>query len=335
LKSVGNQTNNAWIVDHGEIFADKLAMQVAEAVAKEVHTSAVDMDELNHMAQEFRNVLGIMKDKLRSENGFEGAERQPGHLSTVQEEQSEYHPPTPQTLPEDQVYMNPPAGIAEQGSRGADMTIESAIRHQQEHAAEMTIAAENQEGSDDDTIDPDMPVAVGEPVEARAEELEEEDSKMSPEELKQYNAAVQNGIAAGVEILFDAQAEYPEVSNLTFSGVETSYRRNLAAEQAARDAAETAIETAGDTLVDEPPGAPIIERRVTRAAAAAAASRNSADTSEPEPTRLEMDSNPTSESDQRGRSEGQATPDATANKPRSKSSEKKVQGNLDIYFRAN
>jgi hypothetical protein len=324
-------------VDHGDIFADKLATQVAAAVAKEVHTSAVDMDELNQMAQEFRNILGLMKDKLklRAENGFEGAERQTGHLSTVQEEQSEYRPPTPQTLPEDQVFMNPPAGIAEQGSIGADMTIESAIRHQQEHAVEMTIAAEENVGSDDDTIDPEMPIAVGEPVEARTAEPEEEDSKMSPEELQQYNAAVQNGIAAGVEILFDVQAEYPEVSNLTFSGVETNYRRNLAAEQAARDAAETAIETAGDTLVDEPPGAPIIERRVTRAAAAAAASRNSTVTSEPEPTRLEMDSNPTSELDQRGRSEVQAMPDATVNKPRSKSSEKKVQGNLDTYFRAN
>jgi hypothetical protein len=231
--------------------------------------------------------------------------------------------------------MNPPAGIAEKGSRGADMTIESAIMHQQEQAAEMIIAAENQVGSDDDTIDPDMPVAVGEPVDVIADEPEEEDSKMSPEELRQYNAAVQNGIAAGVEILFDVQAEYPEVSNLIFSGVETNYRRNLAAEQAAREAAGNVTDTAGDTVVEEPPGAPIIERRVTRAAAAAAASRNSTDTSEPEPTRLEMDSNPSTNTDQRGRSEVQATQDANGNKPRSKSSEKKVQGNLDTYFRPN
>jgi hypothetical protein len=130
------------------------------------------------------------------------------------------------TPPEEQDFMNPPPGMADQASKGADMTLESAIRHQQEDAeAELMVADEQQNISDDDTIDPDIPVAVGEPV--------EEYSKMTQEELDQYNTAVRNGIEAGVEVLFDAQVAHQEISNLTFSGVETNFCRNLAAEQAA------------------------------------------------------------------------------------------------------
>jgi hypothetical protein len=323
LQSAEGHADKAWIVDHGEAFADQLATKVASAVAKEVQAQEVDMNELNSLTSEFRSLVGMMKSKVGA-----GAGANQGQLSTVPEEQQEYRPPSPTTPPEEQDFMTPPAGIADQASKGADMMLESAIRHLNGEAAAAVPAAVQENGSDDDTIDPDIPIAVGEPV--------EEDSKMTPEELDQYNTAVKNGIEAGVEVLFDAHVEHPEISNLTFSGVETNYRRNLQAEQAAREALEIATVTEREPVAEVTPGAPMIERRMTRmatAAAAAAASRSSTETSEPDPTRLEMDSLPKDDGEQRGRTAVRAVPEANETQARSKSSEKKVQGNLDSFLR--
>jgi hypothetical protein len=97
---------------------------------------------------------------------------------------------------------------------------------------------------------------------------------------------------------------------------------------------DTATETQGDTVVEITPGAPIIERRITRsavAAAAAIASRSSDETSVPVPTclQIQMESPPASAAEQRGRDEARTTPGANETQTHSKSSERKVQGNLD------
>jgi hypothetical protein len=151
LQSAEGQADKAWIVDHGEAFADQLATKVASAVAKEVQAQEVDMNELNSVASEFRSLVGMMKSKLAVVTGA-GANQ--GQLSTVPEEQHEYRPPSPTTPPEEQDFMTPPAGIADQASKGADMTLESAIRHLNGEAAAAVPAAVQENGSDDDTIVP-------------------------------------------------------------------------------------------------------------------------------------------------------------------------------------
>jgi hypothetical protein len=132
LKRVDQEVDRTWIKDHGEAFADKLAVQVASAVAIEVEASVPNVGELNESIREFKSLVFLMKDEASQEEQAGGSDLTRAGLTTtlptVHEVNAAYCPPTPTTPPEDQDFMTPCPGMADQASRGADMTIESAMR---------------------------------------------------------------------------------------------------------------------------------------------------------------------------------------------------------------
>jgi hypothetical protein len=204
---------------------------------------------------------------------------------------------------------------------------------------ERILEVEGQFADGDESIDPDVPVAVGGEITAEENlgDDEEEDSKMTPSELQQYNEARDNGSRAGVELLFDAEVTYPEMSNLSLSGVESQVRRQVASKDIRSreeniEEEETLLQANGREIV-EVPGAPVAERRVTRSITAA--SRETQEQDGQEPRQLNFDSQSSSQDD-RGRTGEEEQPDAVERpRSRSKSAERnKVQSQVTTFFKA-
>jgi hypothetical protein len=342
LKRADQEADRVWIKDHGEAFADKLAIQVASAVAIEVDSSLPNVEELTDGIRELRSIISLIREEVAhggqiGVSGVIGTSRAVT-LPTVQEENITYRPPTPTTPPEDQEFMTPHPGMADQASRGADMTIESAMEHHQRETQERIIEVEGHFADGDESIDPDVPVAVGEEVTTPDEpdDEDEEDGKMTPEQLQQYNEARENGSRAGVELLFDTEVTYPEMSNLSLSGVESQVRRQLARredELRAEDIEEeeTLVQANGRATATAP-GAPVAERRVTRSVTAATRGGHEQDGQEPRQLNFDSQSTPHSEG-RREENDEQPIP-AERQRSRSASAERnKVQSQVTTFFK--
>jgi hypothetical protein len=218
------------------------------------------------------------------------------------------------------------------------MTIESAMEHHQRETQERMLEVEGQFADDDESIDPDVPVAVGEEItsEENLGDDEEEDSKMTPQELQQYNEARDNGSRAGVELLFDTEVTYPEMSNLSLSGVESQVRRQIASRESRSRAAnveedETLLQTNGREIA-EVPGAPVAERRVTRSVTAATRETQEQDGQEPRQLNFESQSSSQEENVRAGEEEQPETVERP--RSRSKSAERnKVQSQVTTFFK--
>jgi hypothetical protein len=343
LKRADQEADKSWIKDHGEAFADKLAVQVAMAVAIEVEASVPNVGELNESIREFKSLVDLIREEADQQGraGMSASNRvgQTTPLPTVHEANAEYRPQTPTTPPEEQDFMTPHPGMADQASRGADMTIESAMEHHQRETHERMLEVEGQFADDDESIDPDVPVAVGEEItsEENLGNDEEEDSKMTPQELQQYNEARDNGSRAGVELLFDTEVTYPEMSNLSLSGVESQVRRQIASRKSRSRAAnveddETLLQTNGREIA-EVPGAPVAERRVTRSVTAATHETQEQDGQEPRQLNFESQSSSQEENTRAGEEEQPEKIERP--RSRSKSAERnKVQSQVTTFFKA-
>jgi hypothetical protein len=66
LKRADKEADRTWIKDHGEVFADKLAVQVASAVAIEVEASVPNVGELNESIREFNSLVYLIGNPRRS-----------------------------------------------------------------------------------------------------------------------------------------------------------------------------------------------------------------------------------------------------------------------------
>jgi hypothetical protein len=148
-----------------------------------VEASVPNVGELNESIREFNSLVYLIREEATQEGQAGGSALNRVGLTTplptVHEVNAEYRPPTPTTPPEDQDFMTPHPGMADQASRGADMTIESAMEHHQWETQERILEVEGQFADEDESIDPDVPVAVGEEITAEENlgDDEEEDGK--------------------------------------------------------------------------------------------------------------------------------------------------------------
>jgi hypothetical protein len=63
LNRADQEADKSWIKDHGEAFADKLAVQVASAVAIEVEASVPNVGELNESIREFKSLVDLIREE--------------------------------------------------------------------------------------------------------------------------------------------------------------------------------------------------------------------------------------------------------------------------------
>jgi hypothetical protein len=105
-----------------------------------VEASVPNVGELNESIREFKSLVDLIREEAdqQGQAGMSASNRvgQTTPLPTVHEVNAEYCPPTPTTPPEEQDFMTPHPGMADQASRGADMTIESAMEHHQRETQE-------------------------------------------------------------------------------------------------------------------------------------------------------------------------------------------------------